>query len=887
MARLAVKAIVSGIAGGISGARFGPWGAVVGAVSGVSSTLLSARRGDEGAADALSERQHVIRAAEPPAWWVVGRARVSGALFHYSERTFAKGDTVFADGEAVEVGRAGKVAHLGLILSHGQLSSVDAVLVNGVEMPMRRRGVPGTHGDVLYADIDLLDSRAAEIGGRLEDMGYDIGTVTPSQASMFSCIGVDLAGEYRDVQNSKRNMGSIWSHPFAQFNPFETGDDRAKKRSCIQVYTDYGGASVSAADWAADRAGADDFAFHGTGSQVQGLAWVFVELFSFEDGPEWNGRLPDLHFVCKSGLLGGGYTENPAEVARWYLTERCGVNLGAIDGLDQAVPRCAERLLIEEIDITVPSDGPVGRDAVIDRLYPDMPPKGNILRGVLAEWNRQYAGPGNAEPRYQCHGIITADMMDDSTRLLEELGRAMGGWIIPVGDTYRFVAGEPTLPVLTVREDDVVEGLVRWLPGTRYEDRANSVRASLVQDARDAFTPSELDPLTADSVTASDLLESDVGPLPFQASVIAGDRLLGMHLTRLSETLLTAQFNLNPGEGFAHFRLRAGDRIRMEMETEGVSATFLVQSVDSSIESGVVSVVAKEDPDSLYSDFGRAPLSCKSGQVANDTTPAHLVVSGSGSWRRVSVNDPDVPVIDPPPVEGEGPGEGERDERSPRSLPSSSSDYLRTERNEQYETGPYNPELSNPRTLVMRTSGGTVVPQEGPTGEFKTGFVFDMAMTAGVRVRSIAFTVYLGAGPEYTYTSDLTEEEIRSGAVPRTLVEPDGDDRPPKVFDPDERDLLSVEIQGFDAFGGEGLGGPLARIVVGGRDVLALADLTDYARESLLPKPGWSVRYNEEGSIHPYPHLVVLPEGTPDEAVDLDGYEELTLAGVPEPRGSE
>ena len=107
-----------------------------------------------------------------------------------------------------------------------------------------------------------------------------------------------------------------WTHLARGRVGVETGMDAAVFAGTVQIYTDLGGSGASVAD--ARISTQVGGTWDGTDTQLTGLSWVFMELLSFEDGPDWGGRLPEIQFVVRSGI-----SDNPAEVAEWLLTERC------------------------------------------------------------------------------------------------------------------------------------------------------------------------------------------------------------------------------------------------------------------------------------------------------------------------------------------------------------------------------------------------------------------------------------------------------------------------------------------------------------------------------------------------------------------------------------
>ena len=244
--------------------------------------------------------------------------------------------------------------------------------------------------------------------------------------------------------------------------------------------------------------------------------------------------------------------------------------------MTEAVARCDETIQIEAVALGDEASGKAITSVdVLKMLYPaavdsqgDLVvgslPSNSILQAVLAEWNNEWAGASNAEKRYQCHGVITSDMMLDPESLLDQLGEAMGGWIVPVGSHYKFVAGAPTTPVATITDVQFRGAEPAWYPGRSYEDRVNSVRCSIAQNAKldyDAFSLSEI--VNFDDATEQGYRQIDIGSIPFQNSELAAQRIGTIQLRRQSSELLRSILTVNRGALWVNFSIEAGDRINL------------------------------------------------------------------------------------------------------------------------------------------------------------------------------------------------------------------------------------------------------------------------------------------------------------------------------------
>ena len=535
------------------------------------------------------------------------------------------------------------------LLNDGPLSAITGVYVDGTEVVMASAVYGGADGLVMWADPDALDPEITALQSRLEALGWSEGLGPRTVAERF---GQHIVAEAARLAGLKaKREGARVVHRIGQ--PVGGTEDPVELTSTINVFTDLGGAGVSAADLrlsetigSAGLRSADpptDYSWDGTADQLQGAAWVMVETYSFRDGPEWGGA-PSMQFVCESGLLDGAYTDNPASVIHWLLTERMEVPEDDVVGVAAATAVCAQAVEVNDVAMgTEDAGNDFTLTELLAYLFAAGVPSNAILGLVLAEWNRRYAGASNSAPRWQCHGVITSRMLASPDTLLAQLGRAMGGWVARTGNAYRLVPGTPTPVTRTITDEDMasIGSQVRypvWVTSVPTERRINRLSGSLVQDAAADYQETTL-PDVEDALLLSDdgYRSHDLGTLPFQANQEAAARLMNIELKRAAPNLLPGDIRLARGDAWANFAIQAGDRIRLTLERELIDAIFFVQKVDPDFDSETVRLVVREDPDAIY---GVAiPLPKERQQVVPTTFAGAPLVLGAAAPPEIRFDD--------------------------------------------------------------------------------------------------------------------------------------------------------------------------------------------------------------------------------------------------------
>ena len=585
------RAIQGAGGGAIAGSSFGPYGIIAGAILGGAYGIFGQRSNDS--AGALRIQDSTIRSATGPRQWLAGECRLGGQLAYITADRIRRGDMVRLEGADREARYSGAVLRAAIVLSEGQISSLPGIYADGTQLALHEDDYPGAaHGRVYWLDTD-------HINARLPVILQEILTNTPNDLWKTGPQARALYAELEMLRASNRLAADLGGSQF---------------RSVLNVYTDMGQDSQSAADRRLrDTIGTmgqrtteplPDTYWDGGTEQLEGLSWALVELYSFTQGPDFRNRMPQFTFRARSGLLNGGYTENPAEIINWVLTQQMGLPASDIVGLAQAQARSGQSIILNAVQRgTQDAGNPFTLDDLLAVLFPGgVPTDTDQIDAALTDWNGKYAGADNAENRYQFHGIITSEMLAQPENLLRELGEAMAGWVAVTGNSYHLYAGEATAPSVTLTETDLA-GIPEWLTSVPINQRVNVVSAALVQDKEADWTPGGLTPVEDATRQAADgYREKSLGTIPGQTTQITARRVMTIQLRRSADNLLKGTLVLGPGPGHRNFGLVAGQRVRCDFDTEDIDSTFVIMEVSKSFDNQLVSLSVREDPDVIYSD---------------------------------------------------------------------------------------------------------------------------------------------------------------------------------------------------------------------------------------------------------------------------------------------
>ena len=686
---MAAGAIAVLISAGLGAATGGLSGAALSGGLALGSTLLNrwATKGADNPAKALEIRERQIKSSVVEAQWVVGSPRISGALVRYSEERFPP-NTSIEDPEVLWgvppseippairgilslVGKPWLVCRQIVVLAENSLSVPNDIWVDGRMMPFSE------NAGKIIVDINVWDAQISALRSRARDLFPDR---SPNSNDVNYPLWLDIMQKIANLEREKLFGG--WAYPI--LGEFVVPN--------VRIFMDYGEDAISVADERcleikealelkvrlidseSYEQALQDFGTFWDGSKniLEGLSWALIETRAWpqlivdpndrsDEFLEWGSNPPKLEMVAE------GMSDNPSDVAYWYLTDRCEVKpddiINYLSDPQSTIPAsqeiCEELIIIEPVvDGDETSDKDITSYDVYKILYPSAVDNvGNIIPGNLppledrekglVEWNEIYAGILNAEQRYQSHGIITSSMMLKPDELLQALGEAMGGWIINVSGKYKFIAGSISPPKVIIESENITGQHISWSIGPSLRENINAIRAEISQSKQNNYVQKSLGTVEDSALIEADgYSEWNAGILPFQISEISARRRMNTVLRRLSPGLLVANFSIGKGDNWENWKLTAGDRIEINHIPDGVlNKIFIIESIEPLIDSQLA-IVAKEDPDLIYSNsFDLLGPGLVDDRTRTPNDNLGLGVTGLGFWRGVSVSDMDIRLL--------------------------------------------------------------------------------------------------------------------------------------------------------------------------------------------------------------------------------------------------
>ena len=794
--------------------------------------------------NAIKRRERIISNSVVPVSYIIGTTKTSGALINRSE--YRPGARVADDGVVIPTRYA--VLRRIIALSELNISSIEQIYIDGRKMPF----VEDITG-AIFPDLSSFDTEIAELQARLVNLGCVVmdGIIDPDDDdSGGQCL--DLLNKISELEKERDN--TKW---FTRIGNTEVPN--------VRIYVDYGGNNQSVADI---RAGQILNSPWGNPNQLQELSWALVELRSLsKDGPTWSNN-PNIQFVIK-GEINGSYSENPAAIAEWLCKTFYGLLDEDLSGVEEAKRICNTNIITQEVGLN--DADPTMLNQVRKILFPEaFDDNGNLIpanlpnvgiqTSAINEWNIKYAGVGNAEKRYQAHGVITTSMLLQPLTLLKQLGFAMGGWFVPVGHQIKFVPGFATIPVKTITQDDLVSEITQEL-GPVYEKRYSAIKGQIAQLKTEDFTSFSIDPVVdVDLVNQDGYKEENIGVLPFQNSEVAARRLLAKYRRRNHPDRKRLKFAVNRGgPSWSNFDLEAGDRIILNIPIEDLdNEIYRIVTVGANLDA-TVSLEVIEEPDSVWEDSFDPSIEGVTGKSADDANnPSSLFIFARASWRRLSIKDEYTTITKFTPTD-DMPMMGE--ENTPSQA---------IAQNPNYNQGPYSGESAPLDDDIAadidpeNDDEPTADPPEGTTGTFSTKYLLDIAIDFGEEVKSLRITSKETGGAVVTYNSNLSIVDINNGTVVRTMLDAMG---VLIIYNPDSIKEVTVEIIGFSELDQMGMQSDKYRIFAGVPGNISLGDLSDYASGAKIPESGDSLRQNADGKWLPSPSALVLEE-IPEDVTD-------------------
>lgn len=279
-----------------------------------------------------------------------------------------------------------------------------------------------------------------------------------------------------------------------------------------------------------------------TSHRLEGLSWVHVHLHQPDYGDTIDNRfwarLPELNFLVRGikitwpGQTAPRWTENAAAIRYWWLRERRGVPVRAIDeaGFHEAYVLSSQ-----------------------------------TIHFALPEGYEDYA---TQSMRYAVNGVIHAD--DDPERIEAELDYAWQGWAVEAGGVYHFRPGVDRPVQRTITPDDIIS-IEAIRPAPALQDRINAATVSLAQSREHDWLEASLPELTDEAGLRRDgeRLAKDLGTRALVADPVAAGRLLAIALRR-ARANATFTYRLKPGPALEWLSLRPSDRVQITDPEHGL-----------------------------------------------------------------------------------------------------------------------------------------------------------------------------------------------------------------------------------------------------------------------------------------------------------------------------
>lgn len=535
----AIGATAAAIAGGLAAAglsfalRSKPDAGPAGVAGGVAPRpLLAAARG---------ETRRIIRAAVQPARWILGRARVGGALVFLGE---TKHDHVDAFAGYTRIADDSETPAQGEFSLNVSGSTYD-------RLHLRPRNDSDDNNMRRYEEGDLIDigSLKLRINAEPVELTGDVfrypveertGSGAPPAVNTanvtlsFTALG-DAAVLHMAIALAEgpcATVENLWLGADAYSVSAIGGDGRATLSGPNSAYmTAYfylsgdgtGGAALRSAfpaKWTASHQG-------------NGIAWAHLMLrqpaYSNIDDRVWTA-IPEIEFLVQGlkftwpGQAAAAWTENAAAVWYWWLSVRRGLPAAAIDetAFQSALTTC-----------------------------------GATVYG---------------HPRYSVNGVISAG--DDPEAVEDELRFAIQGNAVEWNGTYLIRPGVDRPSVATI-DDDLIITVDEARPAPALGERVNQVTAAIAQSAENDWLEWRVPAVDDAAAQARDgeTLASNLGTRAFIAYPDAIGRVLTTALRR-GRAAATWTMTVRPGDELEMMGIRPADFVRATEPTTGLSDTL-------------------------------------------------------------------------------------------------------------------------------------------------------------------------------------------------------------------------------------------------------------------------------------------------------------------------
>jgi hypothetical protein len=517
------------------------YGAYIGIALTVASYVNSSRqarraryRAQEAARLAIKDRTVTVRSGIFPHQYVVGKAKLSGAL-------------LFAD--STSDGGVNNVLDLVIGLTGHELTAIDEYYFATDKLTVD----PGT-GAVLTAPYSA-PVYANATGSGVVNAGAV--TITPPPGtSVVALHGVVIIGADPGIPNVPINTVSLVGNTIL-ISPTYNGQTITYDYEYVIPTVSYAylrshlGEANQAADYALTVSHPGVWTdVH----QLRGRAYIVARLGFNPD--VWTSGIPDIAVVARGikcydpRTVTTYHTDNSALVIRHYLLASYGLGC-TTDELDESSFTTAANICDEWVVV----------DAAATDYYERWMA---LLTAAAAGGTWEQTGPSTfRQRRYTCNGVF--DASEPPLQVLSDMLSSCAGTLSYTGGKWRLTVGAYYAPTIAAITENDLRGPVEIVSGPGHAELFNAMRGTFVGPLN-KYVETDYAPVKNPAYLADDGNELIYGeqPLPFTNDSLAAQRIAKITLDRERQAIRVALqlklvgLQLRPGDVFPLTLPRAG-----------------------------------------------------------------------------------------------------------------------------------------------------------------------------------------------------------------------------------------------------------------------------------------------------------------------------------------
>lgn len=539
-----------------------------------------ARKGLRGVGD--RSYRHQEPAAQVPARWIYGKARVAGVPVYVQEH------------------RSGSTEYLWVVylLSEGDIRGISRVWMGGREVPLPPGNLNNRPYTVIHAEY-AADSVHGVQGhwhghtGRRNIWAGRANTLSSSQSAAARAVAQAERDYWQDAKD-----GFDWSG-----NP-------------VRIWVMGGPYADPDYVWPTNSLVFPSWVNYARAAPLKDVSAVGVMLQNTRGQYNSTG-IPHMEFLVHGVKIQepdgteAVWTDNAASIRRHWLINARGIDPAKID-LDAyyaARAYCGTQILVPEVTLNDAASNKVvkGND-VLTAVYGENQstwPRVAERQVVLDIWNERHAGTDNQESRYSINGVIEADMDDRAVE--DAMDFCWAGHAPEWNGKIVFRPGRETVADYTVEEKDIADAEApAWQLQPELSGEVTSLAGSLTASARHRWLEYVLPRVSAEG--AENHAPLDLGRLPLVAYDKTASRLMRIHLARSRGR--TGRLTLLRGTNWSAFGVYPARRISLDLPSEGLTAPnrYYVTSGEYSF-NGLVRLEVAEETPGLYDVFPDIPHS--------------------------------------------------------------------------------------------------------------------------------------------------------------------------------------------------------------------------------------------------------------------------------------